>query len=255
LHAHFHSTPPSSHRSSIGFARGDLESPIAEAWCCDTLAEALGSSRLLSFACGALYFATIPWHPFPGSVIVKGLSVATLALIALQARIGPNGTILAVTLSFSALGDVLLDLDPQRLFVFGLSSFLLAHLTYIVLFSLNWPKPSNPGSPRLLAMAAMAAYSAVFSAWLWPALGALKLPVVFYICAITTMSITAIGARFASPWVVAGAILFVASDSLLAANKFRTPLPLRDYLVWATYYLGQCGIALGFLASVQRTVH
>ena len=67
------------------------------------------------------------------------------------------------------------------------------------------------------------------------------------------MSITAIGARFASPWVVVGAILFVASDSLLAANKFRTNGPLRDYLIWATYYLGQCGIALGFLASVTRS--
>jgi hypothetical protein len=27
---------------------------------------------------------------------------------------------------------------------------------------------------------------------------------------------------------------------------------LRDYLVWATYYLGQCGIALGFIASFSR---
>jgi hypothetical protein len=27
------------------------------------------------------------------------------------------------------------------------------------------------------------------------------------------------------------------------------PVPLHDYVVWSTYYLGQCGIALGYLAS------
>jgi len=208
--------------------------------------------RVFSFACGALYFATIPWHPFPGSVAIKGLSIAALALLAFRTNIVANVRILGLALSFSALGDILLDLDPRRLFVLGLSSFLLAHLTYIVLFTRSWPKPAQPGGPRLLLIAGLAAYSATFSGWLWPVLGDLKLPVVFYICAITTMAITAIAARFASPWVVVGAILFVASDSLLAANKFRTPVPLRDYLVWATYYLGQCGIALGFIASFSR---
>jgi hypothetical protein len=46
-----------------------------------------------------------------------------------------------------------------------------------------------------------------------------------------------------------GAVLFLISDSLLAIHKFKAPMPLRDYLVWSTYYLGQCGIALGYLAS------
>ena len=44
------------------------------------------------------------------------------------------------------------------------------------------------------------------------------------------------------------------SDSLLAIHKFKEPVPLRDYLVWTTYYLGQCGIALGYLASSARGV-
>ena len=41
--------------------------------------------------------------------------------------------------------------------------------------------------------------------------------------------------------------LFLISDSILAINKFKSPLPLRGYLVWATYYLAQYGIAIGFL--------
>jgi hypothetical protein len=41
-----------------------------------------------------------------------------------------------------------------------------------------------------------------------------------------------------------GAISFLISDSLLAIHKFKTPVRLRDYLVWVTDYAGQCGIAL-----------
>jgi uncharacterized membrane protein YhhN len=54
-------------------------------------------------------------------------------------------------------------------------------------------------------------------------------------------------AGFITPWVYAGAILFLISDSIIAISKFKTPVPSQGHLVWATYYLGQCGIALGFL--------
>ena len=33
-----------------------------------------------------------------------------------------------------------------------------------------------------------------------------------------------------------GAILFLASDSILALDKFRSPLPQRDLLIMSTYY-------------------
>ena len=45
------------------------------------------------------------------------------------------------SLLFSSLGDVFLGLDAEKLFVFGLSSFLLAHLLYMVLFIRNRRKP------------------------------------------------------------------------------------------------------------------
>jgi len=41
--------------------------------------------------------------------------------------------------------------------------------------------------------------------------------------------------------------LFLISDSILAVNKFKTEVPLRDYLVWATYYAAQYAITTGFL--------
>ena len=41
-----------------------------------------------------------------------------------------------------------------------------------------------------------------------------------------------------------GALVFVVSDSILAANKFVAPLPMAKYLIMVTYYSGQGLIAL-----------
>jgi uncharacterized membrane protein YhhN len=52
---------------------------------------------------------------------------------------------------------------------------------------------------------------------------------------------------FSRPFVWIGALLFLISDSLLAAGRFKTSLPLAAVLIWPTYYLGQYGITMGFL--------
>lgn len=52
-----------------------------------------------------------------------------------------------------------------------------------------------------------------------------------------------------------GAISFLISDSLLAIHKFKTPVRLRDYLVWVTDYAGQCGIALRGRAQAESVPH
>jgi uncharacterized membrane protein YhhN len=42
-------------------------------------------------------------------------------------------------------------------------------------------------------------------------------------------------------------ILFPISDSILAVNKFKAPVPTTGYSIWATYHLAQFGIEIGFL--------
>jgi uncharacterized membrane protein YhhN len=209
-------------------------------------------SRLLlyvSAAAGAVYLATARWQPFAGSALVKGCAVGALAVLAWQARgYRRDAGVLALALAFSTAGDVLLDLDP-RWFTFGLGAFLLAHLTYIALFVRNRTSGIRLDPPHRAAVLLVVVYSATLSVWMVPSVGELAAPVVLYICALTTMVCAAILARFRLQWVAAGAILFLVSDSLLAIHKFKTPVPLRDYLVWSTYYFGQCGIALGYLGS------
>jgi uncharacterized membrane protein YhhN len=205
----------------------------------------------VSAVASAVYLLTARWQPYPGSALVKGCAVGALAVLALRSR-GQrrDAGLLALGLAFSTAGDVLLDLDP-RLFAFGLGAFLLAHLTYICLFVRNRTTGIRLRPPQLAAVLPIVAYSAALSVWIVPSVGELAVPVVLYVCALTTMVCAAILARFRERWVAVGAILFLISDSLLAIHKFKEPVPMRDYLVWSTYYLGQCGIALGFLRLRQ----
>jgi len=196
--------------------------------------------RNSSILFGVIYFIAAG-HPFPGSVAVKGLSIALLAVLALVRGF----PLLALALAVSSLGDVLLDIDPKGLFVAGLSAFLTAHIVYTVFFVRAWARFRWPVIPVVL-------YAAGFSIWLAPRLGPLALPVPLYICVITAMASTAICSRLPL-WVPIGALLFLASDSLLATAKFAGPFPLRDYLVWGTYYAAQFSITAGVLLSASLT--
>lgn len=192
-------------------------------------------------------FASVAYL-FTGNPTVKGFALGPFVVFAILSRPHKRDAgILALGLGFSTLGDVLLDLSP-RYFVFGLCAFLATHLTYIVLFLRNRARPFKGDPVRIGAAGLVLLASTALSAWIVPSVGALAVPVIVYICAITAMVVLAILGRFRSPWMAVGAVLFLISDSLLAINKFKTPLPLRDVLVWSTYYLGQCGIALGFLS-------
>ncbi len=215
---------------------------------------------LLSIICSFSYLVTQDFQPFTGSVLLKILSVFPLSVIAFRSLRDPSDSprgvewlrdrdnvILGMALAFSSLGDALLDLDPDRQFVRGLLAFLVAHLIYILLFVRNWVRPLRPDGWRLALLAVVLIYGMLLSQWLAPNLGELAGPVMFYVCVITVMVVSAILAVFSKPWVYSGVILFLISDSILAINKFKSPLPLRGYLVWATYYLAQYGIAIGFL--------
>jgi uncharacterized membrane protein YhhN len=215
---------------------------------------------LLSITCSLFYLVTQSSQPYPGSVFLKMLSIAPMAVIASRALREPSASprgvewlrdrdnvILGMALAFSSLGDVLLDLDPERFFVRGLLAFLVAHFIYILLFVRNWVRPLRPKGWQLSLQAAILIYSMLLSHWLAPSLGAVAGPVMLYVCVITVMAVSAILAAFSKPWVYSGVILFLISDSIIAVSRFKSPVPLRDYLVWATYYLAQYGIAIGFL--------
>jgi uncharacterized membrane protein YhhN len=94
-------------------------------------------------------------EPFAGSAVVKSLAVSPLALMAISRLRDRDGFLLGGALLLSGVGDLLLGIDPGRLFVFGLAAFLIAHLLYIVLFALNKNRPVVTGSNSEAAVGAV----------------------------------------------------------------------------------------------------
>jgi len=215
---------------------------------------------LLSIGSSAAYLATRGVQPFPGSVVLKGLGMAPLAVLTfrvlgkVERATGETGRpglrdsqLLAAALTLSCLGDVLLHLGSRRYAGLAVGAFLLAHVAYIVLFTRSWVRPLRPRRLELALTAAVLVYSVMVTGWLSTRVGDYAVPVIIYGVAITAMAVSAILAGFSTPFVWIGAMLFLISDSLIAAGRFNTALPLAAYLIWPAYYLGQYGIAIGYL--------
>lgn len=159
---------------------------------------------------------------------------------------------------FSWVGDVFLMFDEgnEIFFLFGLCSFLLTHLCYIIAF-LNSVKGKKSFLKKNWFYALpFAAAGIVNVIMLYPKLGALAIPVAIYGTAIITMVLCALNRKDAvSPksfWLVfSGALLFMISDSTLSANKFIMEIPNAELLVMATYISAQYLIMRGSLVYLN----
>lgn len=149
----------------------------------------------------------------------------------------------------SCLGDIALML-PMDAFVPGLVAFLLAHLCYIVAFR----EGLRAGRDLLAASILLGAFAVLNVLGLWPYLPApMRMPVLAYVVVLASMAVLALARQWRSPqpavearsapWAAVGALLFVASDSLLAWDRFAGGLPLASLLVLSTYYGAQYAIA------------
>jgi alkylglycerol monooxygenase len=148
--------------------------------------------------------------------------------------------LLLAALGFSLIGDVLLML--QGYFVFGLLAFLCTHLAYIALF-----KRGVAWFPHRGALLGTLTYGCVMYAILFNHLpGGLRLPVAAYVLVIALMGAQAVGRALvlrdaASRNVAIGVLFFMASDTLLAINRFVTPLPVSALWVLSSYYRSGSG--------------
>ena len=55
-------------------------------------------------------------------------------------------------------------------------------------------------------------------------------------------------------WVVAGALLFILSDSLIALNKFLVPIPGSAFFVMSTYAAAQYLIVVGMVRQIRGSL-
>lgn len=178
--------------------------------------------------------------------LFKPLTTALIILVALQTKFPVSSfyrRMIVAGLVCSLAGDVFLMLPRDR-FIQGLVSFLFAHLFYVAAFT-----SVESASRSIVFVVPFLMYGGIMLWLLWPSLGKLKVPVVIYMLVILLMGLQAMG-RFSVMWDVgsglamAGAILFVVSDSILAVDKFRGRVRNAQFLILSTYFAAQWLIAL-----------
>jgi uncharacterized membrane protein YhhN len=162
---------------------------------------------------------------------------------------------LLIALVLCWIGDVALMFVSIReaWFMTGLVSFLAAHIFFTFSYRQHrWESSENALLPvqkiRYSLPVVLAGTGLIVV--LFPVLGSLQVPVIIYATAIIVMVMNAIF-RFGrtnskSFWLVlAGAILFMISDSILAINKFVGAIEMGGTLIMLTYILAQYLIAEG----------
>lgn len=218
---------------------------------------------LATVVCAAVAIAATPdvagWRTL--HLVFKPLT--SLLVLAYAMRRGHDTPVarrwILAGLALSSVGDVAL-MWPERGFLPGLVSFLLAHLAYLVAFTraerfASWIPP--------FAFYGFAA-GAVLTV-LWPALGSqLRGPVIAYIACLASMAAQAAviawrrrrNSHSASERIAdrtgyarralilgLGGALWVLSDSMLAIDRFLTPIPLGAMWILTSYWLAQWLVA------------
>lgn len=222
----------------------------------------MNPALVLAAVCALAY---LPLAPRPASKmrsLTKTLAVALLALVAVLMQ-GP--VLLAVALGFCAVGDWLLAREKETAFMAGIGAFAAGHLIYVALF-LTHPM-ADPmrivQGPQIWLVAGFVLLGLFMAALLVPRAGALRGPVLGYIPIILGMGVAVLAlprlgtdlgpdlGQGALIWALPAALAFVASDLVLAIEKFmlgdgHPALRVTPYVVWPLYWGAQVGFVAAF---------
>ncbi len=146
-------------------------------------------------------------------------------------------------LVFSLAGDIFLMLPKDR-FIAGLGSFFVAHLFFILAFAGDFGPYWGWGY-----LIPIAIYAVVFLKILLPHTKKMTIPVIAYVLVLLAFLWQASGRGYvlggSSPALAFfGAVLFVASDSILAYDRFVKGFKFASFFIMLTYWLAQVFIAL-----------
>ena len=200
----------------------------------------------------AIQFNLLDVHFF-----VKPLLIPVLMVLLVYSKVNSAGKgLLLIGLFFSFLGDVFLlyEYKNSMSFIFGLASFLITHIYYIIYFLKIKSVQTSLLRQQPWLAALVAAYGCSLVMLLYPGLGDLKIPVIVYAAVICCMLLCSLHVfyktgRPANVYFITGALFFVISDSLLAVNKFLNPFPIAGVLIMFTYCAAQFFIVKGFIAK------
>jgi len=148
-----------------------------------------------------------------------------------------------LALLFCAVGDICLMFKGERWFLAGLLNFLIGHALFIAAFVQGLTQFSLPWWSLMWAAFALPVAFVVL-----PRTATLKIPVLVYMSVIGAMVLAAFARHSAladrsALLALAGATLFMLSDSSLAIRQFIGPYAYAQPLILSTYWL-----AIGLIA-------
>ena len=196
------------------------------------------------------------------NLFLKPILIPLLAFGVYFYRKFPTKNILLAALLFSWIGDViLLFADIAEIyFILGLVSFLTAHVIYCILFN-NQTKTQIKKNRIVFGVGSLiiTLYLIGMLSLLLPSLGDLKIPVIVYASVISIMLLFAFNGFLVwenpgNIYIFIGAIVFVISDSILAINKFYTPIERSSFFIMLTYLVAQYLIVVGILKLNPKKV-
>jgi len=199
--------------------------------------------------------ALVDWHAVARDdrrteVWAKPLVLISVIVVALTlgATDDTAGRWLLVALVLGLVGDIALLSESMLRFQVGLGAFLIGHLAYLACFAtLGLPAPQWSWAGLIVPVVTLIAIRGVVPSA--HRLGGTRVsgPVTVYVAVIAAMLV---GAWFTGePLVAIGATVFVASDAILAVNRFVRPLPGARLSLIVTYQLGQALITAGVLGG------
>lgn len=214
------------------------------------------------FIIGILYVSFNGIIPVLPAFLLKTLIIPVLMLIlalTFFSEMNRLHRLMFAGLFFSWAGDLLLEIPGSYgdFFIPGLVCFLLAHVMYLTAFFLT------PGRSIIIKRAYLllpvVIYGAALIYILYNDLDGMRMPVILYAFVILAMLSGSIDrlekVNRPSYWLVlAGAALFVISDSLIAVNKFSHPIEHEGIWVMSTYICAQYLIIIGYIRQFRPKI-
>jgi uncharacterized membrane protein YhhN len=188
------------------------------------------------------------------SMAVKSMIISLLIWLYLRFigdRVNRFHSLIIIALVFSWIGDITLQLTQfqESFFLVGLGSFLITQLIYLVAFIIT-PGKNSLFFRKIYLVVPAALYGWWILCLLSEGLGDMQLPVTIYTVVILSMLLASANRekkvnRQSFLLVLAGAILFVLSDTLIAINKFTQPFELARIAIMSSYITAQYLIVIG----------
>lgn len=170
----------------------------------------------------------------------KPLIITSLVIVYLVAVKKSNFWYVSA-LFFSFWGDVLL-LFKEQYFVFGLASFLVAHILYIKITAGFIKKISF--QKIVLACIPFLTFLITLLYLIIDNLGEMKIAVIVYGIVISTFGVVSFlnylqAKSTENLWLFLGTLIFIISDTLIALDKFYEPKEIYAVSVMLTYIVAQ----------------